>query len=62
MIFRLLYPLHDKYSYFNVFRYITFSPIYAALTALVPLAALGAYPDKPIRLVVPWPAGGVPRH
>jgi phospho-N-acetylmuramoyl-pentapeptide-transferase len=35
MIFHLLYPLHDKYSYFNVFRYITFRTIYATITALV---------------------------
>ncbi len=35
MIFHLLYPLHEIYSYFNVFRYITFRTIYATITALM---------------------------
>lgn len=35
MIYHLLYPLHDTFSYFNVFRYITFRTIYATITALV---------------------------
>ena len=35
MLFHLLYPLHQTYSFFNVFRYITFRTIYAAITALV---------------------------
>ncbi|MBU2055126.1 MAG: phospho-N-acetylmuramoyl-pentapeptide-transferase [Proteobacteria bacterium] len=35
MLFHLLYPLHEIYSFFNVFRYITFRSIYAAITALV---------------------------
>ena len=35
MLFHLLYPLHTAYSFFNVFRYITFRAIYAAITALV---------------------------
>jgi len=35
MLFHLLYPLHEIYSFFNVFRYITFRTIYAAITALV---------------------------
>lgn len=35
MIFHLLYPLHNTYSYFNVFRYITFRTIYATITALL---------------------------
>ena len=35
MIYHLLYPLHTTYSYLNVFRYITFRTIYAAMTALV---------------------------
>ena len=34
MIYHLLYPLHETFSYFNVFRYITFRTIYAAITAL----------------------------
>jgi phospho-N-acetylmuramoyl-pentapeptide-transferase len=35
MLYHLLYPLHTTYSFFNVFRYITFRTIYAAITALV---------------------------
>jgi phospho-N-acetylmuramoyl-pentapeptide-transferase len=34
LIYHLLYPLHESISYFNVFRYITFRTIYAAITAL----------------------------
>ena len=43
MIFHLLYPLHDKYSYLNVFRYITFRTIYAAITALVICFVVGPW-------------------
>ena len=35
MLYHLLYPLHTTYSFFNVFRYITFRTIYAAITALL---------------------------
>jgi phospho-N-acetylmuramoyl-pentapeptide-transferase len=41
MLYNLLYPLHDTFSAFNVFRYITFRSIYAALTALAVVLALG---------------------
>ncbi|HYC38353.1 MAG TPA: tripartite tricarboxylate transporter substrate binding protein [Usitatibacter sp.] len=30
----------------------------AAVTALVTLPALAAYPDRPVKLIVPWAAGG----
>ena len=43
MIFHLLYPLHDTYSFFNVFRYITFRTIYAAITALVLCFVVGPW-------------------
>ena len=35
MIYHLLYPFSETLSYFNVFRYITFRTIYAAITALI---------------------------
>ncbi|MBI5906419.1 MAG: phospho-N-acetylmuramoyl-pentapeptide-transferase [Deltaproteobacteria bacterium] len=35
MLYHLLFPLHVNYSFFNVFRYITFRTIYAAITALL---------------------------
>jgi phospho-N-acetylmuramoyl-pentapeptide-transferase len=43
MIFHLLYPLHNTYSYFNVFRYITFRTIYATITALLICFLLGPW-------------------
>ena len=41
MFFWLLYPLHDKISAFNIFRYITFRAAYAGVTALVVSFLLG---------------------
>jgi phospho-N-acetylmuramoyl-pentapeptide-transferase len=35
MLYFILYSLHEKFSFFNVFRYITFRAILAILTALV---------------------------
>jgi phospho-N-acetylmuramoyl-pentapeptide-transferase len=35
LIYYLLYPLHTIISFFNVFRYITFRTIFAAITALL---------------------------
>jgi len=34
MLFHLLYPLHEQYGVFNVFRYVTFRTASATLTAL----------------------------
>ena len=41
MLFHLLYPLHEYWILFNVFRYITFRTIYAAVTALAIVLFLG---------------------
>ncbi len=41
MLYHLFYPLHEAYSMFNVFRYITFRTIYAILTALLITLILG---------------------
>jgi phospho-N-acetylmuramoyl-pentapeptide-transferase len=35
MLYHLLYPLHETYGFFNVFRYITFRTVLASLTALM---------------------------
>jgi phospho-N-acetylmuramoyl-pentapeptide-transferase len=35
LIYHLLYPLHVTFSFFNVFRYITFRTIFASITALL---------------------------
>jgi len=43
MLYHLLYPLHSRYSMFNVFRYITFRSAYATLTALVLSLAFGPW-------------------
>jgi len=43
MLYHLLYPLHQIYSAFNVFRYITFRTIYAILTALLLTLILGPW-------------------
>lgn len=43
MIYHLLYPLHTVFSFFNVFRYITFRTIYATITALVICFIIGPW-------------------
>ncbi len=43
MLYHLLYPLHFDYSFFNVFRYITFRTIYAMITAMVIAFVLGPW-------------------
>ncbi|NWF56282.1 MAG: phospho-N-acetylmuramoyl-pentapeptide-transferase [Syntrophaceae bacterium] len=43
MLYTLLYALHTQYSFFNVFRYITFRAILAILTALVISFFLGPW-------------------
>jgi len=35
MLYNLLYPLADQYSFFNLFQYITFRTVYALVTSLV---------------------------
>ncbi|MFA4909933.1 MAG: phospho-N-acetylmuramoyl-pentapeptide-transferase [Desulfobacteria bacterium] len=43
MLFHFLYPLHTTYAFLNVFKYITFRTIYAALTALIISFFLGPW-------------------
>jgi len=49
MLYHLLYPLHQAYSIFNVFRYITFRTIYAIVTALLITLILGPWLIKRLR-------------
>jgi phospho-N-acetylmuramoyl-pentapeptide-transferase len=41
VLYHLLYPLHEVFSPFNVFRYITFRAAYATITALLLCVILG---------------------
>jgi len=43
VLFHLLYPLHEIWPVFNVFRYITFRTIYSAVTALCLVLFLGPW-------------------
>ncbi len=43
MLYHLLYPLHEQFSVFNVFRYITFRAAYATVTALFICFVLGPW-------------------
>ena len=43
MLYHLLFPLHASHSVFNVFRYITFRTLIAALTALLVSFLLGPW-------------------
>ncbi|OGP74551.1 MAG: phospho-N-acetylmuramoyl-pentapeptide-transferase [Deltaproteobacteria bacterium RBG_16_50_11] len=43
MLYHLLYPLHELFSFFNVFRYITFRTICSILTALLISFFLGPW-------------------
>jgi phospho-N-acetylmuramoyl-pentapeptide-transferase len=54
MLYDLLFPLHQDYPVFNVFRYITFRAAYAALTALAMSLLLGPWV---IRTLATWRVG-----
>lgn len=43
MFYHVLFPLHQTFSVFNVFRYLTFRTAYAALTALLVSIIIGPY-------------------
>ena len=43
MFYHVLFPLHQTFSVFNVFRYLTFRIAYAALTALLVSIIVGPY-------------------
>ncbi|MDX1777293.1 MAG: phospho-N-acetylmuramoyl-pentapeptide-transferase [Thermodesulfobacteriota bacterium] len=49
MLYHLLYPLHEAFTIFNVFRYITFRTIYAVLTALLITLIMGPWFIRKLR-------------
>ncbi|HXV62955.1 MAG TPA: phospho-N-acetylmuramoyl-pentapeptide-transferase [Vicinamibacteria bacterium] len=49
MIYHLLYPLHEDYSFFNVFRYVTFRTASATLTALAISFVMGPWLIRRLR-------------
>ena len=49
MFYHLLYPLHGLFSFFNVFRYITFRTICSILTALLICFVIGPWLIKKLR-------------
>jgi len=49
VIYEFLYPLHTVFSYFNVFRYITFRTIFAAITALLICLFVGPWLIRKLR-------------
>ena len=51
MLYHLLYPLHDLFSFLNVFRYITFRTIYAILTALLISFIIGPWLIKKLKAI-----------
>ncbi len=51
MIYLFLYPLHTIFSFFNVFRYITFRTIYAGLTAFLICFLLGPWIIKKLKQI-----------
>lgn len=49
MIYEFLYPLHTVFSFFNVFRYITFRTIFASITALLICLFVGPWLIRKLR-------------
>lgn len=51
MLYLLLYPFHDTFSFLNIFRYITFRSAMAALTSFVISLILGPLLIKKLRVL-----------
>jgi len=49
MLYLLLYPLHEYFSFFNVFRYITFRTAWATITALLIAFLMGPWLIKKLK-------------
>ena len=48
MIYYLLYPLHTTFSFFNVFRYITFQDYYCIYYSAFDFSVFGSVDDPEI--------------
>ncbi|MCL7486684.1 MAG: phospho-N-acetylmuramoyl-pentapeptide-transferase [Desulfobulbaceae bacterium] len=51
MLYHLLYPLHEYFSFLNVFRYITFRTIGSTLTAFLILFVIGPWFIRKLQLM-----------
>lgn len=51
MLYHLLFPLSDDYTFLNVFRYITFRTAYATITALLISFLFGPYIIQRLRML-----------
>ena len=49
MLYKLFYSFHEAYSFFNVFRYITFRTVLAVITALVITFVMGPWVINKLR-------------
>lgn len=54
MLYHLLYPLHETFSFLNVFKYISFRTAYAGLTALLLCLFIG---PKVIKMMIDFEIG-----
>ena len=51
MFYQFLYPLHEHYTIFNIFRYITFRTIYGGLTAFIICFILGPFVIRQLQVM-----------
>ncbi len=51
MFYHFLYPLHEHFTLFNIFRYITFRTIYGGLTAFAVCFILGPFVIRKLQLM-----------
>ncbi|MCA1794118.1 MAG: phospho-N-acetylmuramoyl-pentapeptide-transferase [Desulfotignum sp.] len=51
MLYEFLYPLHDQFTFLNIFRYITFRTIYGGLTAFLICFVLGPFVIRKLALM-----------
>ena len=54
MLYLWLYPLHTEFAIFNVFRYLSFRMIYAAITAFPHRVCFGSTYDQQASRARSW--------